>query len=604
MRWLVLICAVMLGCGGGGPGNPNPPNPPGPTPLSFSNVQTSVSTNSAMVSWNTNKNSSSKVRYGTSPTNLNLETPEDNAMVTSHSVPINSLSPGTQYHYGVVSRDTDGTVGSANGFNFTTTQMIPPTLTFLGPDTVTVNPGATQQFNFTATGNTAPTLDCTAILGIIVSFSGTSVTYRAPTPQGNVSDTLTCTADNGINPQGVDSITIIVPFTPNGPVITSIEPETLYLLSTAIQGMIVKGGNFAIGQQVSVSRGKLLNVFLASSTELNIAFAVDSDIPGYNPGDVELTISGQTGSATGHFLFKGGFDTLVCSDTECFQYSQQVPGHLLVYDKATGVKKRQFDIGGMGNNIAWDNQSNMLLGSGSSGIGGSSPSDGSPAFFVVSFDSTTEVFARDGQACMASENGGMLGFAPVAYGQGQIQATYSPPLGNKPTPVAMGKLGSQLVCATFSVEDLKYTVLRIPQNTVLGQSALNGLRKASELGPSQGGWRLKLFSSGSAAGTAALLHDEDKVVVFLNASTGAELRRVTLTGIPFRMEADEANGQVIIANWDEVERKTRFDRINVSSGQVSTLSGTANFAATGMEVCGSFVCAANWDDAFAKVPIN
>src|SRR3989338_11600866 len=318
MRWLVLICAVMLGCGGWGPGNPNPPNPPGPTPLSFSNVQTSVSTNSAMVSWNTNKNSSSKVRYGTSPTNLNLETPEDNAMVTSHSVPINGLSPGTQYHYGVVSRDTDGTVGSAKGFNFTTTQILPPPLTFLGPDTVTVNPGATQQFNFTATGNPAPTLDCTAILGIIVSFSGTSVTYRAPTPQGNVSDTLTCTADNGINPQGVDSITIIVPFTPNGPVITSIEPEHLYFRdSLAIQGMVVHGGNFTTGLQASVNYGKLLSVFLASSTELNIAWAEDTD--DYHPGDVEFTLSGASGTATEHFLFKGNFDTMVCSQTECFK---------------------------------------------------------------------------------------------------------------------------------------------------------------------------------------------------------------------------------------------------------------------------------------------
>ena len=168
----------------------------------------------------------------------------------------------------------------------------------------------------------------------------------------------------------------------------------------------------------------------------------------------------------------------------------------------------------------------------------------------------------------------------------------------------MGKLGSQLVCATFSVEDLKYTALRIPQNTMLGQSTLNGLRKASQLGPGQGGWRLKMFSSGSAAGTAALLHDEDKVVVFLNASTGAELRRVTLTGIPFRMEADEATGTVIVANWDENERKTRFDKVNALTGQTSALSGTVNFAATGMEVCGSSVCVANRDNAFDKVPIN
>ena len=70
------------------------------------------------------------------------------------------------------------------------------------------------------------------------------------------------------------------------------------------------------------------------------------------------------------------------------------------------------------------------------------------------------------------------------------------------------------------------------------------------------------------------------------------------------MEADEANGQVIIANWDSEALKTRFTKVKVSNGQDSSLSGTVNFAATGMEICGSFICVANRDDAFARVPIN
>ena len=608
MKRLVLICAVMLGCGGGGP--PNPPSPPGPTPLSFSNVQAAnIATNGATISWNTNKNASSKVRYGTSPANLNLETPEDNAMVTSHSVPINSLTPGTQYHYSVVSRDTDGTVGSSNGFNFTTAQMTPPVLTFVGPDTVTVNPGASQQFTFTLTGSPAPTVDCSATLGTIVGLSGNMVTYRAPTPASNVSDTLTCTADNGINPQGVDSITIIVPFTPNGPVITSIEPEHLYFRdSLAIQGMVVHGGNFTTGLQASVNYGKLLSVFLASSTELNIAWAEDTD--DYHPGDVEFTLSGAAGTATEHFLFKGNFDTMVCSQTECFQVYDQAPGSGNVYDRTTGSLKRTIlPTSTVMSNLTWDN------GSGDLAFVGFGPTVISTRAITGEFTSfisfpeqqsavfISEIVARDGSSCSARDEEGRLAFFDMTV-DGPTPLILSPPISGKPTPVAMGKIGSQLVCATFSVEDLKYTALRIPQNTILGQSTLQGLHKASGLGPAEGGWRLKLFSSGSAAGIAALLHDEDKVVVFLNASTGAELRRVSLSGIPFRMEADEANGQVIIANWDSEALKTRFNKVKVSNGQISSLSGTVNFASTGMEVCGSFVCAANRDDAFAKVTIN
>jgi len=526
-------------------------------------------------------------------------------------VPINSLSPGTQYHYGVVSRDTDGTVGSANGFNFTTTQMIPPTLTFLGPDTVTVNPGATQQFNFTATGNPAPTLDCTAILGIIVSFSGTSVTYRAPTPQGNVSDTLTCTADNGINPQGVDSITIIVPFTPNGPVITSITPETIYFRDQTILGGQIHGANFAVGQNLSVSHGQLFNVFLASSTQINFNWSGTLDF--FDPGDIELTLTGPSGSATTSFLFKGNFDTMACSTTECFQVlTTTTSAGVLAYNQATGARRVVRSVGGL-TSVAWENISGDLTTVGlfptSNAVttinGGPFRPSGDPVSNPEPLfgHSIPEVDAREGYACSARDDLGKLTFFDMRA-SGSTPLVVSQFTVDQPTPVAMGKLGSQIVCPTFSIEDLKYTVLRIPQNTVLGQSTLNGLRKASQLGPAQGGWRLKMFSSGSAAGTAALLHDEDKVLVILNASTGAELRRVTLSGVPFRMEADEANAQVIVAYWDRTTRRTRFDKVNALTGQTSALSGTVNFAATGMEICGSFICVANRDNAFDKVPIN
>ena len=596
MKRLVLICAVMLGCGGGGP--PNPPSPPGPTPLSFSNVQAAnIATNGATISWNTNKNASSKVRYGTSPANLNLETPEDNAMVTSHSVPINSLTPGTQYHYSVVSRDTDGTVGSSNGFNFTTAQMTPPVLTFLGPDTVTVNPGATAQFAFTLTGSPAPTVDCSATLGTIVGLSGNMVTYRAPTPQGNVSDTLTCTADNGINPQGVDSITIIVPFQPNGAVITSISPETIYFRSVGIQGMVVRGANFAVGQPVSVNHGKLLGVFFVSSTELNVSWAADGDIPGYDPGEVELTV----GTATTSFLFKGNFDTMTCSTTECFQLSQLPPGVVVVYDKNTGARKREFNIGSIANSIAWDNQSNLLLVTSDQGLGARTV-DGAPAAGVNYDRPTTEIVARDGRACAASDVDGTLVFYDVV--QGPTPFTLSPQIGGKPTPVAIGYIGTQQVCATFSVESLHLTVLRVPQNTILWQATVNGLRKQSELNQAaaQGGWRLKIFSSGSAAGIVALLHDEDRVAAFFNG--GTELRRVTLSGAPFRMEQDEANGQVIVSKWNHAERKTEFDKVKVSTGQVTAVNNKVSFGATGGDPCGSVICAGNRTTAFARVPIN
>src|SRR3989338_4803684 len=292
---------------------------------------------------------------------------------------------------------------------------------------------------------------------------------------------------------------------------------------------------------------------------------------------------------------------MTCSTTECFQLSQLPPGVVVVYDKNTGARKREFNIGSIANSIAWDNQSNLLLVTSDQGLGARTV-DGAPAAGANYDRPTTEIVARDGRACAASDVDGTLVFYDVV--QGPTPFTLSPQIGGKPTPVAIGYIGTQQVCATFSVESLHLTVLRVPQNTILWQATVNGLRKQSELNQAaaQGGWRLKIFSSGSAAGIVALLHDEDRVAAFFNG--GTELRRVTLSGAPFRMEQDEANGQVIVSKWNHAERKTEFDKVKVSTGQVTAVNNKVSFGATGGDPCGSVICAGNRTTAFARVPIN
>ncbi|MBX2893182.1 MAG: choice-of-anchor D domain-containing protein [Saprospiraceae bacterium] len=59
---------------------------------------------SATVTWATNEPANSLVEYGTSPGTLN-DSESDGAFVTSHSIVLTGLTPGTTYHYRVSSED-------------------------------------------------------------------------------------------------------------------------------------------------------------------------------------------------------------------------------------------------------------------------------------------------------------------------------------------------------------------------------------------------------------------------------------------------------------------------------------------------------------------
>jgi phosphodiesterase/alkaline phosphatase D-like protein len=82
--------------------------PPGPdtTPPTITAVTPTPAANgtSATITWTTNEASSSRVDYGTSAGSLN-QTTNDAALVSSHSVTLNGLTPGTPYFFRVRSTD-------------------------------------------------------------------------------------------------------------------------------------------------------------------------------------------------------------------------------------------------------------------------------------------------------------------------------------------------------------------------------------------------------------------------------------------------------------------------------------------------------------------
>jgi Purple acid Phosphatase, N-terminal domain len=88
--------------------------------LAASAISTSsLATNSAVVSWQTNKPSDSQVEYGTT-TAYGSMTTLDGTRVPNHSQTLTNLQPATTYQFRVRSRDEGGSTVLSSNFAFTT----------------------------------------------------------------------------------------------------------------------------------------------------------------------------------------------------------------------------------------------------------------------------------------------------------------------------------------------------------------------------------------------------------------------------------------------------------------------------------------------------
>jgi hypothetical protein len=81
---------------------------------------TDIKTRSARVFWGTDRVSDTKVAYGTSSGNYFPAEAYQSAQVTSHSIELSSLSPGTTYYYKAKWSDDDGNTGQTPELQFTT----------------------------------------------------------------------------------------------------------------------------------------------------------------------------------------------------------------------------------------------------------------------------------------------------------------------------------------------------------------------------------------------------------------------------------------------------------------------------------------------------
>ena len=113
--------------------------PSSPAPV-ISNINvTGITSTSASINWTTDVPSSSLVNFGTT-TAYGSSSPLVAGPVTSHTITLTGLTPGTLYNYDVVSQNVSGTAtGTSGNYTFTTTPSTsnPPTITNVVTSNVT-----------------------------------------------------------------------------------------------------------------------------------------------------------------------------------------------------------------------------------------------------------------------------------------------------------------------------------------------------------------------------------------------------------------------------------------------------------------------------------
>ena len=156
---------------------------PTPSPVPSNVTAGSITGSSAIISWTTDQSSDSQVAYGLT-TSYGSTSTLGPTLVTSHSVILSGLAPGTPYHYQVMSRNSSGLLGLSGDFTFTTAASQLSPLFLLHADASEVS-GVTNGSTIT------PSIVPSGLSGKVVVAGSGSVNYT-PAQNGNGVYFLNC----------------------------------------------------------------------------------------------------------------------------------------------------------------------------------------------------------------------------------------------------------------------------------------------------------------------------------------------------------------------------------------------------------------------------
>jgi chitodextrinase len=167
-------------------------NPPDIVAPSITSVAaTSITPNSATISWTTNEVSNTQVEYGTT-TAYGSVTTINASMVTAHSQGLTGLAASTVYNYRVKSRDAAGNLATSGNFTFTTsaaTDITAPVISSVAASSVTHN-ASTITWTTNEASNTQVEYGTTTAYGLVTTINATMVRAHSQGLTGLAASTL------------------------------------------------------------------------------------------------------------------------------------------------------------------------------------------------------------------------------------------------------------------------------------------------------------------------------------------------------------------------------------------------------------------------------
>jgi len=531
---------------------------------------------------------------------------------------VNPTTAGTITAGGVFT--ASATITATSTATITATSTVPGYTNITGTAIVTINPATVPQptvtiaavpltitlgATTTLTWSSTNTTSCTAS----GAWSGTEVVSgsatETPSATGTATYTLACTGAGG-SATASASVTVDAAPLPN---ITSIVPNTLYLEAEALFVPIqINGSDFAPGQTMVLGAPWNTDSTIPqgfSSTQL--AFTASFDTPHFSPGFITMDVcenaNGTNCGTSGTLAFLGARNDLATSSSgELFflDQAQGAPsgqnGYVRKY-KADGTADGKFFVGALFHSIAVDGTTgNVLVDADDYDEDGGTTVP--LATQLASLDQGGAVAAENGYGCFTQPDNNSASCYDLVGGLVAAPVCTASNLGNYPDPIAMGTFGTETDAFVVSLNDAPTPLLHMVRasDAYTGEEpalALKGITPMSQVqaaNSSAGGVQVVVFDSGPASGIIAVLSTYDNLLLLVDKSTWKITASVKVTGMsgvsgtPFRIVADTADGAVIVAYANPASATTTYSSVSAASGTVTPLTSSSSLLSVGLAV--------------------
>ena len=276
---------------------------PLPAPVINSIAAWPVADNTASILWATDINATSQVKYGTTAAYGSVQTV--NGFAIYHVVPLAGLTPGTTYHYQIITANASGGTATSADNSFATSGVAPMTISAVATSNVTAN-SATITWTTDQAASTQLLYGLTNAYASQTAVNGALLTAHSVTLTGLTSGTTYNFAARSVNAGGTTITSANFTFTTSGaapaPVITTVSASGITQTSATITWTTDQTSSSLVNYGLTTAYGSASALNSALVTAHTVTLTGLTPGTTYNYNVVSANASG-TAATSGNFTF-------------------------------------------------------------------------------------------------------------------------------------------------------------------------------------------------------------------------------------------------------------------------------------------------------------